>query len=248
MTRFVITIEYDGRAFVGWQRQANGFAVQEAIETAIQRLSGEEVTLYGAGRTDAGVHALGQVAHFNLERAFDVETIRDGLNAHLRPHPIAILNAKVADSAFDARRSATQRVYRYRILNRRSPSALEEGRVWHVGMPLDAEAMANAATVLVGKHDFTSFRSTFCQAVSPVKTLDELSVIRKGDEIHVEASARSFLHNQVRIFVGTLKLVGDGKWTKADVEAALAARDRAKGGPTAPAEGLYLLTVRYEPV
>lgn len=247
MTRFMITIEYDGRPFVGWQRQANGFAVQEAIEKAIQGLSGEEVTLYGAGRTDAGVHALGQVAHFDLERDFDPETIRDGLNAHLRPHPVSILNAEIVDSAFDARRSATQRAYRYRILNRRSPPALEAGRVWHVGTPLDVQTMADAATVLIGKHDFTSFRSTLCQAASPVKTLDELTVVKIGDEIHVEARARSFLHNQVRILVGTLKLVGDGKWTKKDVEAALAARDRTKGGATAPPEGLYLLAVRYDP-
>ena len=245
MTRFVLTIEYDGRPFVGWQRQTNGFAVQEAIEDAIQHLAGEEITLYGAGRTDAGVHAFGQVAHFDLERAFDAETVRDGLNAHLRPHPISVLNAAVADPSFDARRSAKQRIYRYRILNRRSPPALEEGRVWHVGTPLNATAMSKAATVLVGKHDFTSFRSTYCQAASAVKTLDGLSVVKMDDEICVEASARSFLHNQVRILVGTLKLVGEGKWTKANVEAALAARDRTKGGATAPAEGLYLVAVRY---
>ncbi len=245
MTRFRLTIEYDGRPFVGWQRQANGLAVQEAIETAIERLSGERVTVHGAGRTDAGVHALGQVAHFDLDRAFNVDRIRDGLNAHLRPQPISILEAVPVDPGFDARHSATGRCYRYRILNRGAPPALETGRVWHIRTPLDADAMADAATVLVGHHDFTSFRSTFCQAASPVKTLDALRVERKGEEIRLVAEARSFLHNQVRILTGTLKLVGEGKWTKADVEAALAACDRTKGGATAPPDGLYLVAVRY---
>jgi len=245
MTRFVLTIEYDGRPFVGWQRQKNGFAVQEAIEDSIRRLTGEGVTLHGAGRTDAGVHALGQVAHFDLERSFNAETIRAGLNAHLRPHPISVIDAAVVDPSFDARRSAKQRIYRYRILNRRAPPALEVGQVWHVGTPLDVTAMSKAATALIGKHDFTSFRSTYCQAASAVKTLDGLSVVKVNDEICVEACARSFLHNQVRILVGTLKLVGDRRWTKADVEAALAACDRTKGGTTAPAEGLYLVAVRY---
>mgnify|MGYP002634699458 FL=1 len=245
MTRFKITIEYDGGPFVGWQRQANGLAVQEAIENAIARMTGETRTLYGAGRTDAGVHALGQVAHFDLDRAFEATRIRDGLNAHLRPQPIVILDAEAVHSGFDARHSAKERGYRYRILNRRTPSALDAGRVWHVSTALDVNAMAQAATILIGKHDFTTFRSTFCQAASPIKTLDSLCVERRGDEIHIEASARSFLHNQIRIFAGTLKRVGEGKWTKADVEAALAAKDRAKGGPTAPPEGLYLVGVRY---
>jgi len=245
MTRFKITIEYDGGPFVGWQRQANGLAVQEAIEKAIARMTGETRTLYGAGRTDAGVHALGQVAHFDLDRVFEAVRIRDGLNAHLRPHPIVIVNAEVVNSGFDARHSAKERGYRYRILNRRTPSALDAGRVWHVSTALDVDAMAAAATVLVGKHDFTTFRSAFCQAASPVKTLDRLCVEKRGDEIHIEANARSFLHNQIRIFAGTLKMVGEDKWTKADVEAALAAKDRAKGGPTAPPEGLYLVGVRY---
>ncbi len=246
MTRFKLTIEYDGGPFVGWQRQANGLAVQEAIETAIARMTGEACILYGAGRTDAGVHALGQVAHFDLDRAFETARIRDGLNAHLRPQPIVILDAEAVHSGFDARHSAKERGYRYRILNRRTPSALDVGRVWHVSAALDVDAMAQAATVLIGKHDFTTFRSTFCQAASPIKTLDSLCVERRGDEIHIEARARSFLHNQIRIFAGTLKRVGEGKWTKADVEAALAAKDRAKGGPTAPPEGLYLVGVRYE--
>lgn len=246
MTRFKLTIEYDGHPFVGWQRQTNGLAVQEAIEDAITRLTGERVTLYGAGRTDAGVHALGQVAHFILERDFPVASVRDGLNAHLRPQPITILDAQIVAADFDARHSAKERRYRYRILNRRSPPALDVGRVWHVSTPLDADAMADAATVLVGKHDFTSFRSTFCQAASPVKTLDQLCVKRQAEEIHIEARARSFLHNQMRILTGTLKLVGEGKWTKADVQAALAACDRAKAGATAPPGGLYLVEIAYE--
>lgn len=245
MSRYKITIEYDGRPFVGWQRQANGLAVQEAIEDAIFGLAGERVTVNGAGRTDAGVHALGQVAHFDLARDFPPATIRDALNALVRPHPIAVLEAEVADAAFDARRSAKARHYLYRILNRRAPPALERGRVWQVGTPLDTDAMAEAAGVLIGKHDFTSFRSTFCQAASPVKTLDRLAVERQGEEIRVHAEARSFLHNQVRILVGTLKQVGEGRWTKADVAAALAACDRREGGATAPAEGLYLRAVCY---
>jgi len=245
MTRFKLIIEYNGGPFVGWQRQTNGLAVQEAIEKAISRLTGETCTLYGAGRTDAGVHALGQVAHFDLDRDFEAVRIREGLNAHLRPQPIVILNAEAVNPGFDSRHSAKERRYRYRILNRRTPSALDAGRVWHVSTALDVDAMAEAATVLVGKHDFTTFRSTFCQAASPIKTLDRLCVEKRGEEIHIEASARSFLHNQIRIFAGTLKRVGEGKWTKADVETALAAKDRAKGGPTAPPEGLYLVGVRY---
>jgi tRNA pseudouridine38-40 synthase len=243
--RYKLTIEYDGSGFVGWQRQANGLSIQQALETAIERLCGEPLTVFGAGRTDAGVHALAQVAHVDLARAADPETIRSALNHHLRPHAISILRAEPAPPGFDARRSATRRVYRYRILNRRAPPALERGRVWHVAPPLDLEAMQAGAHHLVGHHDFSTFRDSLCQARSPVKTLDALDVRRDGEEIHVIARARSFLHHQVRNMVGTLKLVGLGRWQPDDVARALAARDRRAGGPTAPAGGLTLIAVEY---
>lgn len=245
MPRFRLLIEYDGRDFVGWQRQANGLSVQEAIETALRRMTGAFTTVHAAGRTDAGVHALGQVAHIDLERDWPAETVRDAVNFHLRPHPVAILAAAPAAADFNARTSARRRSYLYRICNRRAPPALEAGRVWHVARPLDAEAMHDAAQRLVGSHDFTTFRATECQARSPVKTLDRLRVRRAGDEIRIEAEARSFLHHQVRNMVGTLKLVGDGKWTADDVSRALARRERAAGGPTAPPDGLYLVSVGY---
>ena len=245
MPRYKLTLEYDGGPFVGWQTQATGPSIQAALEEAVFKLSGERTLVIGAGRTDAGVHALGQVAHVDLARAFPAWTVRDGLNAHLRPLPIAVLAAAEVDDAFHARFSARERSYRYRIINRRGLLALDRGRAWLVTAPLDAEAMVAGASVLVGRHDFTSFRASGCQARSPEKTLDALIVERRGDEIVIDARARSFLHHQVRNMVGTLKLVGEGKWSPGDVAAALAARDRSRGGPTAPADGLYLVAVCY---
>ncbi len=245
MSRFKIAIEYDGSPYLGWQRQAEGRTVQGVIEEAIRRLSGETVTIRGAGRTDAGVHAYGQIAHFDLASGFDADTVRDGLNAHLRPEPIVILSAASVSADFDARLSATARHYHYRILNRRSPPAVDRGRVWHVPHPLDLVAMRLGAAALVGNHDFTTFRSAECQAKSPVKTLDRLQVERYGEELCVEASARSFLHSQVRSMVGTLVKVGTGAWPAERVAAALEARDRAECGPLAPPHGLYLVAVDY---
>jgi tRNA pseudouridine38-40 synthase len=245
MSRYCLTLEYDGGAFVGWQRQDNGPSVQGALEDAIENLSSERVTVHGAGRTDAGVHALGQVAHFDLEKAFAPDRVRDALNHFLRPAAIVVLEAAIAAPDFHARFSATKRHYLYRILVRRPPPALERGRVWHVVHELDADAMDEAAKALLGQHDFTTFRSSECQAKSPVKTLDRLDVRRASDEIYIEASARSFLHNQVRSMVGSLKLVGEGKWRPRELSAALAAMDRARCGPVAPPEGLYLVRVDY---
>ncbi|HEU0071118.1 MAG TPA: tRNA pseudouridine(38-40) synthase TruA [Alphaproteobacteria bacterium] len=245
MPRYKLTIEYDGGPFVGWQRQENGPSVQQALEEAVEAFCQERVVVHGAGRTDAGVHALGQVAHIEIAKDAPPDKVRDALNFHLKPDPIAVLSAEIAAPDFHARFSATGRAYLYRILTRRAPAVLERGHVWHLPVALDAAAMHEAAQVLVGHHDFNSFRSTECQADSPVKTLDELSVSRVGEEIHVVAKARSFLHNQVRIMVGTLKLVGEGKWTAQNVAAALTAADRTKGGPTAPPDGLYLTQVRY---
>lgn len=247
MTRWKLTLEYDGGPFVGWQRQDNGPSVQEAVEKAIREFSGETVTLHGAGRTDAGVHALGQVAHVDLQKSTDADTVQNAINFHLKPAPVAIVDVVEVDDEFHARFSATHRAYRYRILNRRAPLTLLAGRVLHVAAPLDAAAMQDAATVLIGNHDFTSFRAAACQAKSPVKTLDTLRVDRDGEEITITVEARSFLHHQVRNIAGTLKLVGEGKWTRADVEAALAACDRSRAGPTAPADGLYLMRVTYDP-
>ncbi|HWI28338.1 MAG TPA: tRNA pseudouridine(38-40) synthase TruA [Stellaceae bacterium] len=245
MPRYKLILEYDGSGLVGWQRQTNGLSVQEVLETAVERFCGKAVTVHGAGRTDAGVHALAQAAHLDLPRAFAPDTIRNALNHHAKPAAVSVLAVEPVDEHFDARRSARGRVYLYRILNRRPPPALECGRVWHVGPLLDAEAMQEAAGLLIGKHDFTTFRDSLCQAKSPVKTLDRLAVARAGEEIHIEARARSFLHHQVRNMVGTLKLVGAGKWRVGDVAKALEARDRRAGGPTAPAQGLYLVEVVY---
>jgi tRNA pseudouridine38-40 synthase len=245
MPRYKILIEYDGAPFAGWQYQDNAPSVQRAIMTAIEAFSGEKVMVQGAGRTDAGVHALGQVAHFDLSAERDTDTIRDAMNAHLRPHPVAILSAEKVGPDFDARRSAVRRHYLYRIANRRPDLALERGRAWRVPRRLDAEAMHEAAQRLVGKHDFTTFRSTECQAKSPEKTLDRLDVARFGEEIQITAVARSFLHNQVRSMVGSLEVVGNGKWQAADLARALAARDRSACGPVAPPEGLYLVRVDY---
>ena len=225
--------------------QGVGASVQSVLTDAISRCCNHAVKVAGAGRTDAGVHALGQVAHVDLSKDWRGDKLRDAVNAHLRPHPVAVLAAeKVADD-FDARFSARKRHYLYRIVNRRADLALERMRGWRVPRRLDAEAMHAAAKALIGKHDFTTFRSTECQAKSPVKTLDRLDVSREGDEVRIETSARSFLHNQVRSMVGSLVLVGDGKWSAADLASALAARDRAACGPVAPPEGLYLVRVDY---
>ena len=245
MARYKILLEYDGRGFVGWQRQDNGFSVQQAVEEAIERFSGQSVKVFGAGRTDSGVHALGQVAHFDLDKEQTPDTVRKALNFHLKPAAVAVLEAATVDDDFDARLSAKSRSYVYRITNRRSPLTLERGFSWWVPVPLDADAMDDAAKGLIGKHDFTTFRATHCQATSPVKTLDSLEVSRQGAVIEFDVRARSFLHHQVRNFVGTLKLVGEGKWTAADVTQALAQKKRAAAGPTAPAEGLYLVEVIY---
>jgi tRNA pseudouridine38-40 synthase len=245
MPRYKLILEYDGTGLVGWQRQNNGLSVQEIVETAALRFCGKTITVHGAGRTDAGVHALAQAAHLDLPKDASPEVIRNALNQHMRPHAVAVLEAQRVPDNFDARRAARGRVYRYRILNRRPPAVLERSRVWHVGARLDIEAMQAGAKLLLGKHDFSSFRDSMCQARSPVKTLDTLDVAQSGDEIVVEARARSFLHHQVRNMVGTLKLVGAGKWKAARVADALAARDRRAGGPTAPAEGLYLVAVIY---
>jgi tRNA pseudouridine38-40 synthase len=245
MPRTKILIEYDGTSFAGWQIQADATTVQGEIEIAIGKLTGENVTIQGAGRTDAGVHALGQVAHFDLVKSVETNTIRDGLNAHLRPHPIAILAAESVPDDFNARMSARQRHYLYRIVNRRSDLTLDRLRAWRVVRRLDEHAMHAAAKRLVGHHDFTTFRSTECQAKSPMRTLDRLAVMRSGDDVTIEVSARSFLHNQVRSMVGSLALVGDAKWSADDLAAALAARDRTACAPVAPAEGLYLVKVDY---
>jgi tRNA pseudouridine38-40 synthase len=245
MPRYKLILEYDGTPFVGWQRQENGPSVQGRLAAAIKAFSGEEATPRGAGRTDAGVHARGQVAHFDLAKDWPVYKVRDALNALLRPDPISVLGCDYAAEDFDARFSALARHYLYRIVNRRGPLALDRDRAWHVVHALDAGVMHEAAQVLVGHHDFSTFRSSECQAASPVKTLDRLAVYRAGEEIAIEASARSFLHNQVRSMVGSLKLVGEGKWTVRDLEKALEARDRAACGPVAPACGLYLMRVDY---
>lgn len=245
MQRWKLTLEYDGRPFVGWQRQDNGPSVQECLERAAETLDGRPVMVQGAGRTDSGVHALAQVAHLDLAKPLRADQVRDALNHHLKPNPVAILSAEAVGDDFHARFSATGRAYLYRILNRRAPPALDQGRVWHNPRPLDAEAMHAAAQELIGHHDFTSFRSSDCQAESAVKTLDTVTVRRAGEEIHIDVAARSFLHNQVRIITGTLELVGRGKWRARDIARALEARNRAAAGPTAPPEGLYLAAVRY---
>jgi tRNA pseudouridine38-40 synthase len=245
MPRYRLTIEYDGTPFVGWQRQDNGASVQGELERAIYKFSGELSVVAGAGRTDAGVHAMAQTAHFDLTKDFPADKVRDALNHFLRPHPIAVIASEIAAPDFHARFSATGRRYFYRILCRRAPPVLEANRVWHVVRDLDAEAMHQSAQALVGHHDFTTFRSSECQAKSPVKTLDKLDVRRAGDEIHVEAAARSFLHNQVRSMVGSLKLVGESKWKIGDMAKTLAAKDRAACGVVAPPEGLYLVNVDY---
>ena len=245
MPRFKVTLEYDGTPFVGWQVQENGQSVQGRLAEAIKAFSRDEVIPRGAGRTDAGVHALGQVAHFDLSNAWVTHRVRDALNAQLRPDPISVLDCEAVSPDFDARFSARARHYLYRIVTRRGPLALLRNRAWHIVHPLDTAAMHEAAQALVGNHDFSTFRSAECQAASPVKTLDRLAVVQHGEEIWIEASARSFLHNQVRSMVGSLKLVGAGRWTTQDMRQALEARDRAACGPVAPPYGLYLARVDY---
>jgi tRNA pseudouridine38-40 synthase len=245
VTRFRLLVEYDGRAFMGWQRQSHGPSVQQAIEEAIGSISGEKVAVHAAGRTDAGVHALAMTAHVDIGRPFAPHRLRDGINARLRPQPVAILSAEPAAEDFHARFSCIGRHYLYRIVNRRAPLALDAARAWRVPVPLDAAAMHAAAQILVGRHDFTTFRSVHCQSDSPLKTLDRLDVTRAGDRIEIRASARSFLHHQVRSMVGCLELVGRGKWSADDLEAALAARDRAALGFNAPPDGLYFVGADY---
>ncbi|HSP50724.1 MAG TPA: tRNA pseudouridine(38-40) synthase TruA [Pseudolabrys sp.] len=245
MPRYKLTIEYDGAPFAGWQIQADRPTVQGVLTTAIEVLSGEKTPVQGAGRTDAGVHARGQVAHVDLAKDWNTDTVRDALNAHLRPHPVAILAAQRVADGFNARTSAVKRHYLYRIINRRADLTLDAGHAWRVPRPLDAAAMHAAAQHLIGKHDFTTFRSTECQAKSPVKTLDQLDVERHGDELRVTTSARSFLHSQVRSMVGSLVMAGEGKWSTNDLGKVLAARDRTACGQVAPPDGLYLMRVDY---
>ena len=245
MPRYKLTIEYDGTPFVGWQRQTNGFAVQQAVEEAALPLGGAINGLRGAGRTDAGVHATGQVAHLDLPKAYRPDSVRDALNARLAPLPIAVVAAEPVPDDFDARFSATRRHYRYRICNRRAPAALDATRVWLVKRPLNAGAMHSAAQCLLGSHDFSTFRDSECQAASPVRTLDRCDVARNGEAIDIRVSAQSFLHRQVRSMVGSLEHVGSGRWSAADLKDALDAADRRRCGQVAPATGLYLVTVDY---
>jgi tRNA pseudouridine38-40 synthase len=241
-----LLLEYDGGPFVGWQRQDSGISVQEVVEAAAERLNnGAKVAATVAGRTDSGVHAAGQVAALKLRAGFRPRQVRDALNYHMKPHPVVVVHAAPAPEGWNPRFSAVQRSYRYAIINRRARPALLLGRAWHVAAPLHAEAMHAAAQLLLGNHDFTSFRAAACQAKSPVRTLDRLDVARDGDIITISAEARSFLHHQVRNLAGTLRLVGDGSWPVERVTAVLRARDRSAAGPTAPAEGLCLMRVRY---
>ena len=245
MPRYKLTIEYDGTPFSGWQIQDNAPTVQGALERAVKAICGEDVRVNGAGRTDAGVHALAQVAHCDIAKHFVPGRLRDGLNAHLRPLPIGVLAAEIVPDTFEARFSAIKRHYLYRITNTRANLALDIGRTWRVPRRLDSDAMHEAAQRLIGKHDFTTFRDTECQAKSPEKTLDQLDVRRDGDAVSILTSARSFLHSQVRSMVGSLVWVGEGRWSADDLAAALAARDRAACGPVAPPQGLYLVRVEY---
>jgi tRNA pseudouridine38-40 synthase len=246
MPRFKLTIEYDGLPFVGWQRQSNGLSVQEVVENALLALCGETVTIRGAGRTDSGVHALGQAAHVDFAKDWPPDILQGAINAHLRPHPVAVLAVERVPETFDARFSAVRRHYLYRIVNRRAPLTVARGRAWQVARKLDACAMQEAARQLIGRHDFSTFRSSECQASSPVRTLDKLDVVRKGEEIQIFASARSFLHTQVRSIAGSLEHVGSGRWSVADFVAARDARDRSRCGVIAPPDGLYLLGVDYD--
>jgi tRNA pseudouridine38-40 synthase len=245
VTRWRLTIEYDGGPFMGWQRQEHGPSVQQALEEALERMTGEVAVFTAAGRTDAGVHALAMSAHIDVTKPLTPHRLREGLNALVRPHPIAVLDVAPVDEDWHARFSCVGRRYRYRILNRRAPAALDRGRVWHVAVPLDVEAMEQGAAMLVGRHDFTTFRSAQCQSESPVKTLDSLDVSRVGEEIHVRAAARSFLHHQVRSMVGCLAMVGRGQWRPEDIRKALEARDRSALGLNSPPHGLYFVEAIY---
>jgi tRNA pseudouridine38-40 synthase len=245
LTRFRLTVEYDGRPFMGWQRQAHGPSVQQAIEEAVAAVTGEAAVLHAAGRTDAGVHAYAMAAHVDVEKPITAFRLSEALNARLRPLPVAVLKAEAVADDWHARFSCVGRRYVYRIVNRRAPLALEAGRAWQVAVPLDEDAMHAAAQALVGRHDFTTFRSAHCQAESPVKTLDRLDVARDGDALSVHAAARSFLHHQVRSMVGCLQLVGRGKWSAGDLRAALEATDRAALGLNAPPDGLYFVAAKY---
>lgn len=245
MPRYKLTIEYDGTPFCGWQLQDNLLTVQGVLEAAVKATCGAAVRVHGAGRTDAGVHARGQVAHLDLPKPMRADKLRDAINAHARPHPVAVLVAEEVEDTFEARFSAQRRHYLYRIINRRADLTLDQGRAWRIARPLDTDAMQDAARRLIGKHDFTTFRSTECQAQSPVKTLGQLDIMRKADEVHIVTSARSFLHNQVRSMAGSLAWVGEGRWTADNIARALAARDRAACGVVAPPEGLYLMQVDY---
>lgn len=245
MPRYRINLEYDGTAFVGWQVQAEGTSVQGVLVKAIEAFSGEVCVARGAGRTDSGVHALGQVAHFDLSKDWDSFRVGEAINFHVRPHGVCVLECTRVPDTFDARFSATRRHYLYRILTRRAQPVLDVNRVWWLTQPLDRDAMQAAADVLTGHHDFTTFRAAQCQANSPLRTIDAFNVTRAGEEIRIEVSARSFLHNQVRSMAGSLKLVGEGKWTPENVRAALEAKDRKACGPVAPASGLYLARVDY---
>lgn len=245
MTRFALTVEFDGRPFMGWQRQAHGPSVQQAIEDALERITGEKATLHCAGRTDAGVHGLGMRAHADIAKDIVPFRLMEALNAHLRPDPVAILTCDAVPEDWHARFSCVGRAYVYRILNRRAPLTFEKGLVWQVPQPLDEAAMAEGAAHLIGRHDFTTFRSAHCQAQSPVKTLDRLEVVREGERIAIHAEARSFLHHQVRSMVGCLALVGMGTWQPTDMAAALGAQDRGALGLNAPPDGLYFVEARY---
>ncbi len=245
MPRYKLVIEYDGTDYVGWQRQANGLSVQEVIERALSALDPGPIGLRGAGRTDAGVHATAQVGHVDLQREWRVDKLRDAVNAHMRPERVAVLAVEAVSDDFDARFSARARHYLYRIANRRAPLTFDKRRAWLVKRRLDADSMHEAAQLLLGKHDFSTFRDSECQAESPVRTLDRLDVFREGEEIHIRASARAFLHRQVRSMVGSLEHVGSGKWRPDDLKAALIAKDRARCGQVAPAAGLYLVGVDY---
>ena len=245
MSRYKLTVEYDGSGFVGWQWQTNGYSVQQALEEAVVTFSGETARVHGAGRTDAGVHAVAQVCHLDLVGAPAPGTLRDALNAHLRPSRVSVLAAQTVADDFDARRSARARIYRYQIVNRRSPLALDVKRAWQISHELDADAMARAAARLLGQHDFSSFRASACQALSPVKTLDAFEVTREGENISLTARSESFLHHQMRAFVGSLVWVGKGRWSEAYIGDVLAARDRRSAGPNAPPWGLYLQAVLY---
>jgi tRNA pseudouridine38-40 synthase len=245
LARFKLTIEYDGRAFLGWQRQSEGASVQGALEEAVFKLTGANTDVVGAGRTDSGVHAKGQVAHVDIDKSLSAGRVRDALNAHLRPHPIAVLQAEDAAPDFHARFDAVRRLYHYRIHNRRAPLTFEAGLAWRIAKEIDAAAMHEAAQALIGQHDFTTFRDSQCQALSPIKTLDRCDVTRDGEDVLIVCEARSFLHRQVRSMVGTLAQVGLGRWAVGEVADALKAADRTRCGPVAPPDGLYLMRVDY---